>query len=445
MSSPSSRLRIAAASTLSVAALGAVVAASPVAATSPLPTITPSPAEEPPVPISPGTPVAARCDLDGRTGGLATMFVDTSSLPKNVPAGAVLPPQTLPVVTSVNLGADQAALFSGPFLLGRPATLSGGRTDATLRFSGAGTSSTTRVTGTLGSTAFLAASTSGQFRLPGTLSVSGVTFDAAGTASWNVDGFSLALGIKDASGKALKWPGTWPAVVDPEIDGTYRFLTCEPLEPTAVATQLVTSPDATPSPTALPTPTVDPDPTPTPTFQPPSTNSTEPVPYAYDVAGSLTLKNLAKGTVPLTGTVNGGRRPLDGVYSGDLAVAPAKANLVALGFLPVAADVNVVALTPLTGTVPLGAGLPVTLKTNVRIKVPKVTVLGIALAGGAGCQTKNPSALSLTAPAFNLASGGTLSGTFAISDLTGCGFLTGIVSPLTAGSSNAVSLKLSHP
>ncbi|MBJ7472939.1 MAG: hypothetical protein JHD16_16650, partial [Solirubrobacteraceae bacterium] len=81
-----------------------------------------------------------------------------------------------------------------------------------------------------------------------------------------------------------------------------------------------------------------------------------------------------------------------------------------------------------------------------RIKVLEVKLFGaIPLAGGNSCQTKSLSKVDLTSTdaEFDPLKGGTLAGSFAISDLNGCGVLNGLVSPLTAGGGNLISLKLS--
>ncbi len=124
-----------------------------------------------------------------------------------------------------------------------------------------------------------------------------------------------------------------------------------------------------------------------------------------------------------------------------LTLARTKANLTALGFLPVQATVDIVPQGPTVGTLSNGV---LTATAKVLIKLPSVTLAGIQLAGGSSCQTKNISSINLksTDKFFYPLEGGTLAGTFAISDLVNCGFLTGIVSPLTAGSGNAIALKL---
>ena len=77
-----------------------------------------------------------------------------------------------------------------------------------------------------------------------------------------------------------------------------------------------------------------------------------------------------------------------------------------------------------------------------RVKVQSVKLFGaIPVAGGNGCQTKQLTELGLSGP-YAAASGGTLTGTFKLSDLNGCGVFTGLVSPLTAGGGNTISLAL---
>ena len=80
-----------------------------------------------------------------------------------------------------------------------------------------------------------------------------------------------------------------------------------------------------------------------------------------------------------------------------------------------------------------------------RIKVKSVKAFGaIPLAGGNSCQTKQLSDITLkSTDAFDpTGTGGTLAGTYAISDLNGCGPLGGLVSPLTSGAGNTITVKL---
>ena len=100
---------------------------------------------------------------------------------------------------------------------------------------------------------------------------------------------------------------------------------------------------------------------------------------------------------------------------------------------------------------PMKTRVTITLKNGVllanakvRIKLPSVTLLGIPLGGGSGCEASNVSNIALhsTDAFFNPLQGGTLAGTFAITSLVNCGFLTGIISPLTSGGGNPIVLKL---
>lgn len=165
------------------------------------------------------------------------------------------------------------------------------------------------------------------------------------------------------------------------------------------------------------------------------------VEYGYDLSGAATLKTLTKGNVPLSGSIDATLNLPGGEFTADLKLNPTTAKLTTLGFLPIVAKVAFVSTAPTTGTLQGGV---LSSNSKVRIKLPQVTLFGVPLAGGASCQTKTASniALKSTGAFFDPLAGGNLAGTFAISDLTGCGFLTGLVSPLTAGKGNAIALKL---
>ena len=69
---------------------------------------------------------------------------------------------------------------------------------------------------------------------------------------------------------------------------------------------------------------------------------------------------------------------------------------------------------------------------------------GRPVAGAGGCRTQSPSVIALhsTGGAFDPLAGGMLAGTYALSALTDCGILTGIISPFAQGSGNTVSVRL---
>lgn len=157
----------------------------------------------------------------------------------------------------------------------------------------------------------------------------------------------------------------------------------------------------------------------------------------YNLAGTARIKTLTTGTVPLSGSFDAAIQ--QGAFSGTLALNPVKARLVALGFIPVTASLQFVTNGPTTGTL---SGTELNTTSKIRTKLPQVSLFGtIPLAGGTTCQTRSISTVNLKSTAFTPAAGGTLAGTFAISDLSGCGILNGIVSPLTAGGGNTLSLK----
>lgn len=163
--------------------------------------------------------------------------------------------------------------------------------------------------------------------------------------------------------------------------------------------------------------------------------------YAYGVAGTAVIKTLTKGTIPVSGTSALNVAKSSNAVTGDITLANTTARLTAIGFLPVTAKLAFSNADALTGSL---AGGVLSTTQKVRIKVPEVKLFGaIPLAGGNNCQTKQLTTLALKSGAgFDPTAGGTISGTFTISDLNGCGVLNGLVSPLTAGGGNTLTLKL---
>jgi hypothetical protein len=163
-----------------------------------------------------------------------------------------------------------------------------------------------------------------------------------------------------------------------------------------------------------------------------------PYSHSFSITGRATLKTLVKGSLNLTGSLDSLHNYNTGQYSGTLKLNPANANLTAYGFLPVTAKVAIVPTTPATGA--SNVGTVISLATKIRVKLPSISLAGISLGGGAGCQTKTVSALNLARPAGSA----TLVGAFSISDLANCGALTNIVSSLTKGDGNAITFALTE-
>ncbi len=164
--------------------------------------------------------------------------------------------------------------------------------------------------------------------------------------------------------------------------------------------------------------------------------------YNAALGGTATMKTLITGSLPLEGTIGAQLTTIDGKISADLNLIPRTGRLTALGFLPVTARVAFTNSGKTTGE--LNADGVLTTTSRLRIKLLDVKLFGaVSIAGGNNCQTKSLSTIVLrSAPNFDPVAGGTISGTFSISDLNDCGFLTGIVSPLTAGGGNTINAKL---
>ncbi|MFT4033960.1 MAG: hypothetical protein QM679_00115 [Patulibacter sp.] len=106
---------------------------------------------------------------------------------------------------------------------------------------------------------------------------------------------------------------------------------------------------------------------------------------------------------------------------------------------------------PLTGLVKLVvSGAPqqelvngeLVVTTKVKVRMEKVFQFGaIEVAGPATCQTSRLSTIVLRG-SFHPATGGTLNGTYDISNMTGCGSLNGLINPLTESTNNPISITL---
>lgn len=170
------------------------------------------------------------------------------------------------------------------------------------------------------------------------------------------------------------------------------------------------------------------------------TTQTQPNAIAYKVSGTGAVKTLTKGSFPVSGAFNA-KFDAAGALTADVSFSQTSARLVSLGFLPLTAKIAFLTSGATTGKL---EGNVLTTKTLLRVRVPEVRLFGaIPLAGGSSCQTRNYSAVNLkSTTGFTKAEGGDLNGTFTISDLNGCGLLNGLVSPLTAGGGNTLSLRL---
>lgn len=162
----------------------------------------------------------------------------------------------------------------------------------------------------------------------------------------------------------------------------------------------------------------------------------------FDVQGVTEIRTLTRGSAKLTGTFEDPQLTVStGALSGDLRFAPTRARLVTLGIIPATADLAFIPTARAAGRL---EGTTATLTARFKVRLPKLYLFGsIPVAGGESCQTKAASVATLasTGP-FAPLTGGRLIGTYALSDLTGCGALTAFISPLTKGSGNTLDINL---
>ena len=257
-----------------------------------------------------------------------------------------------------------------------------------------------------------------------------LTVHAPGTTRINLVAPALNLSVRNASGEPIEGWSTPPTDIDrqpyADVDGdpaTFN-VPCKP-DPADQNMQLAsfeTRGEPTPTPTPTPTPSA-----------------------SYAVAGSVKLATLVRGSLALKGQADLSftRSGINRTVNGTLDLGQGSGRLVALGFLPVTAKLGLVSSGAVTG---MQGGFTggLFLEQKVRIKVLEAKLFGaIPLIAGNGCQTRQLTDLYLGSPGvWKDSKGGSLSATFKISDLNGCGALNGLVSPLTAGGGNTINVTL---
>lgn len=164
--------------------------------------------------------------------------------------------------------------------------------------------------------------------------------------------------------------------------------------------------------------------------------------YNAGLTGTAQMRTLVQGPLPLNGGIAAALRTADATYEADLTLNTTTGRLTALGLLPVTAKVAFVSAAKTVGDISDEGVL--TAVATLRIKILEVKLFGaIPLAGGNSCQARQLSKITLkSGKNFDPVVGGDISGTFALSDLNGCGLLNGIVSPLTAGGGNTIKATL---
>ena len=163
--------------------------------------------------------------------------------------------------------------------------------------------------------------------------------------------------------------------------------------------------------------------------------------YPFTLKGTSQLKALTEGTVPLSGSIDPTLNIATGAFTGDLKLNQTRARLRVLGVLPVTADIAFAQTDKTRGTLKDGV---LSTQSRFKIRLPQLYLFGVLPIVSPGtCETKSSSiAMMRSGPGFNPLQGGRLSGSYGISDLTGCGLLTSFISPLTKGPGNTIDLQL---
>jgi hypothetical protein len=157
---------------------------------------------------------------------------------------------------------------------------------------------------------------------------------------------------------------------------------------------------------------------------------------SYALAGTSTIKG-GNGKVALSGSVSA-KVDGSGKVAADLTLNPTTGSFSLFGFLPATADIAFAPQGQTTGTL---SGGTLTTQTKTLVKVPSVKVFGLNIGGGETCQASAPATIPLKSTDFSVAGGGTLTGEYTLPSLSGCGFLTPLVSQLVAGGGNKIDLK----
>lgn len=172
--------------------------------------------------------------------------------------------------------------------------------------------------------------------------------------------------------------------------------------------------------------------------QPPASSV---IPIAFDITGTSTIGS-ANGTVPLSGGIDAEFDLATGEFTADLTLEPTTGNFNVLWLLPVTSEVEFVQTAETTGTFVDGV---LESSSTMDIKLPNLTLGGwLPLGGGPDCKTVSPSVIDLSSgdTPFDPLAGGTLTGTYTLSAVSGCGFLNDWISPFVAGPDNTVEITL---
>ncbi|WP_409179267.1 DUF6801 domain-containing protein [Amycolatopsis sp. VS8301801F10] len=157
--------------------------------------------------------------------------------------------------------------------------------------------------------------------------------------------------------------------------------------------------------------------------------------YRYGLAGTTTVKALGT-TVPLSGSFAVTTQPS---FSGGPTFDPARAEFKLFGFVPGTAELRFTPDGEQTGE--LGDG-GFAAQARLALALPQVSLFGLPVADP-NCRASAAIPVDLrTGSGFALATGGPVTGTYAIPPLTGCGAFTAYLSSFFQGEGNTFALAL---
>ncbi|MGM1063874.1 fibronectin type III domain-containing protein [Saccharothrix sp. Mg75] len=161
--------------------------------------------------------------------------------------------------------------------------------------------------------------------------------------------------------------------------------------------------------------------------------------YGYGLSGTTGIK-AAGGSVALKGGIDAALDLSTGAFDADLRLDPTTGRFTLFRFVPVKVKIEFVQAARTTGTL-TGGVLRST--STATVTLPHVSVLGIPVSTGRNCGTTTPASIPLeSGPGFDPLAGGTLTGTYTLPPLKGCGPLTPLISALTSGPGNTIEVEL---
>jgi hypothetical protein len=131
-----------------------------------------------------------------------------------------------------------------------------------------------------------------------------------------------------------------------------------------------------------------------------------------------------------------------GALSADLSLPPAQGSFKQFGVIPVTVTTTLIPEGPATGTADPNTGA-IKSTAKVTLKLSNLKVAGIPTPVGDNCKTETPATIELTSgDDWNVLTGGTLNGTYAIPKFEHCLLATPLINLIVPGPDNTVTLKL---